>query len=115
MIKLRLCQAATSWHRHRKDDDDMMRASRQPMTIAQLKRHMDRRFDRLERTKADKSEIRRLREEITRSADETRRHFDVVAESLRDDFRIFADAIGRQTERLNQHETRITRLEERSL
>ena len=85
------------------------------MTIAQLKRHMDRRFDRLERTKADKSEIRRLREEIARSTEETRRHFDVVAESLRDDFRIFADAIGRQTERLNQHETRIIRLEERSL
>ena len=115
MIKPRLFRATTSWHRHRKDDDDMMRASRQPMTIAQLKRHMDRRFDRLERTKADKSEIRRLREEIARSAEETRRHFDIVAESLRDDFRIFADSIGRQTERLNQHETRIIRLEERSL
>ena len=27
------------------------------MTIAQLKRHMDRRFDRLERTKADKADL----------------------------------------------------------
>jgi hypothetical protein len=29
------------------------------MTIAELKRHMDRRFDRLERTKADKRDLRR--------------------------------------------------------
>ena len=34
----------------------MMRLSREPMTIAQLKRYMDRRFDRLERNKADKTE-----------------------------------------------------------
>lgn len=30
------------------------------MTIAELKRHMDRRFDRLERTKADKADLRRF-------------------------------------------------------
>ena len=43
------------------------------MTLQQLKRHVDRRFDRLQRTKADKadltrfttkSEVRRLRKEI---------------------------------------------------
>ena len=36
-----------------------MRAGSEPVTIAQLKRYMDRRFDRLERTKADKSDLRR--------------------------------------------------------
>jgi len=30
------------------------------MTVAQLKRHMDRRFDHLERTKADKSDLSRF-------------------------------------------------------
>jgi hypothetical protein len=37
-----------------------MAASPEPMTIDQLKAHMDRRFDRLERTKADRNELRRL-------------------------------------------------------
>jgi hypothetical protein len=40
---------------------------------------------------------------------------EVIAESLRDDLRIFADAIGLNSERLNQHETRIDRLERRSI
>jgi len=34
---------------------------------------------------------------------------------MRDDFRIFADAIAAQGERLDRHETRITALERRSL
>src|SRR5262245_32704786 len=38
----------------------MIRRSRPPMTLEQLKRHMDRRFDRLQRTKADKSDLRRF-------------------------------------------------------
>ena len=47
------------------------------MTLQQLKRHMDRRFDRLQRTKADKSDlkrfatkgqIRRLRKDLARCA-----------------------------------------------
>jgi hypothetical protein len=41
-------------------DDAMMRVPREPMTIVQLKRHMDRRFDRLERSKANKSDLRRF-------------------------------------------------------
>jgi len=47
-------------HRHRSDDDAMMRLPQEPMTIAQLKRYMDHRFDRLERTKANKSDLRRF-------------------------------------------------------
>jgi len=74
---------------------------------------VDRRFERVERSIVD---LRvELRAEIARSAEETRRHFDVVVESLRDDLRIFADAIGLQTDRLNRHETRITALEHRAL
>jgi hypothetical protein len=38
----------------------MISSLREPMTIAELKRHMDRRFDRLERTKADKHDLRRF-------------------------------------------------------
>ena len=39
------------------------------MTIEQLKSHMDRRFDRLERTKADRSELRRLAARCATKAD----------------------------------------------
>jgi hypothetical protein len=116
-----------------------MRASREPMTIARLKQSMDRRFQsmdrrfrsidrrfvRLERKKADKSDVRRLerkvdrgfreiRQEIKDTAAETRRHFDAVVESLHDDFRLFADAIARHSERLDQHDIRLGRLERRA-
>ena len=56
-----------------------------------------------------------LREEIRQSAEETRLHMEMIAESIRDDLRIFADAIGLHSERLNRHDTRISRLEQRSL
>jgi len=102
----------------------MIRRARKPMTVLQLKRTIDRRFDR-----ADRSNRRRfaavdakiaasnaeLVEEIRRSEAETRRHMDMIAESIRDDLRIFADAIGLHSERLNRHEARIGRLEQRSL
>ena len=81
------------------------------MTISELKRAMDRRFDRLERTKVDKLEFRRaitslrtgLRGEIATSATETRRHFDVVAEAIRDDIRILAEALASHSDRLDTH------------
>lgn len=46
----------------------MMPLPPEPMTIEQLKAHMDRRFDRLERTKADRSELRRLAARVDRCA-----------------------------------------------
>jgi len=52
---------------------------------------MERRFDGLERTMVDKSEL-------ASSAAETRRHFDVVAEGIRADNRLFRDPIGSHTE-----------------
>ena len=90
----------------------MMRVLREPMTIVQLKRHMDRRFDRLERVKANKSDLRRFatkrdlqrfatkrdleryatKEDLARYvaraeslAADTKRYFKVVAEGLSDE------------------------------
>src|SRR2546427_4952360 len=84
------------------DDDAMMRPPQEPMPIAQLKRHMDRKFNRLERTKANKSDLRRFAtkrdlERFATKADlvkyvaraeslavDTRRYLYVVAEGLED-------------------------------
>lgn len=89
----------------------MIRLPQEPMTITQLKRYMDRRFDRLEGTKANKSDLRRfatkrdlkgfatkrdlkrfatkadLAKYVARAeslADDTRRYFQIVAEGLED-------------------------------
>ena len=55
-----------------------MRAGSEPVTIAQLKRYMDRRFDRLERTKADKSDLRRYatRDDLRRLERRLERRFE---------------------------------------
>jgi proline dehydrogenase len=90
----------------------MMRAPREPMTIAQLKRSMDSRFKQVDkRFRRVDLEFRRLREEVRQQSEQTRRHFDVVAESLRDDLRLFAEAIRANSERLGDHEVRLRRLE----
>jgi hypothetical protein len=86
------------------------------MTVLQLKRSMDARFRLVDRRFAQVDRrLAQIDERITREAVETRRHFALVAESLRDDFRIFADAIARRTERLDQHDVRIGRLERERL
>ena len=103
------------------------------MTIPQLKKSVDRRFervdrrfqsverrlDRIERTMATKADLKRLREDMTRSdartRDELRRHFNVVAESLREDLRIFANGIAAHSDRLDRHAVRVTRLERLAL
>ena len=48
-------QRILSRHRLRRCDDAMIRRPRTDMTISELKRAMDRRFDRVERTKVDKA------------------------------------------------------------
>jgi len=96
-----------------------MRAPREPMTIAQLKRSMDSRFRRVDQrfTRIDQRfgqvdlEFRRLRAEVRQQSEQTRRHFDVVAESLRDDLQLFAEAIRTNSERLDAHDVRLRRLE----
>jgi chromosome segregation ATPase len=130
-----------------KHDDGMMRAKREPMSIARLSakvqrldkslnrltvrvgrleqsvdrgfkavdrrfKGVDRRFEAVDgRFEAVDHRFDRIEHTIERSAEETRRHFEVIAESLRDDFRLFADAIARHSERLDQHDARLTRLE----
>ena len=103
-------------------DDAMISSLREPVTIAQLKRYMDRRFDRLERMKADKVDLRGfatkkdlhrfatkkdlrrfatkrdLRRYATKSemrlwAVEIKRHFDVVAEGLEEKLQKVADGV----------------------
>lgn len=56
------------------------------MTIEQLKAHMDRRFDRLERTKADRSELRRLAARVHRCATKA----DLKRFATKDDLKRFA-------------------------
>jgi hypothetical protein len=58
------------------------------MTIEQLKAHMDRRFDRLERTKADRSELRRLAATADRRWKATKKAFKRFA--TKDDLKRFA-------------------------
>ena len=41
----------------------------------------------------------------------TRRHFDIVAEQSKDFLKVLADGIGGNTERLDDHEKRITMIE----
>jgi uncharacterized protein involved in exopolysaccharide biosynthesis len=98
----------------------MMHRSRTPMTIPQLKRSMNARFKRVEQRfdridRRFEAESSRLRQEIREQEETTRRHFDVVVESLRDDLRLFVEAIRSQSERLGDHEVRLRRLGQRRL
>jgi hypothetical protein len=63
----------------------------EPMTIDQLKAHMDRRFDRLDRTKADRSELRRLAATADRRWAATRKAFKGFA--TKDDLKRFATKV----------------------
>ncbi len=123
----------------------MIASLREPVTIAQLKRHMDRRFDRLERTKADKADLRRFvtkreslrfatkrdlrrfatKKEMRFWAVDIKRHFDIVAESLEEKLGKVADGvadiaaiqlhIAHHGKALDDHETRITAIERKSV
>jgi hypothetical protein len=68
----------------------MIRRSRTSMTILQLKRSVDGRLRRLGRSMDARFERleRSIQSEIAQSAEETRRHFDVVSESMRDETRL---------------------------
>ena len=103
------------------------------MTIAQLKRHMDRRFDRLERTKADRKDLRGFatkrdfrrfatkrdlrrfatkrdlrrfatKHELEQMRDELRRHFEVIAEAMFARIDAALDGIRANQERMAHHD-----------
>ena len=50
--------------------------------------------------------------ELREEGDRTRRHMDIIAESLHDDIRLLAEGHGWGTGRLADHDARITRLEQ---
>src|SRR5690348_9292239 len=62
-----------------------------------------------------RSEMRDLRTELIAAmkteGEITRRHFDIVAEQFRDYTKVLADGIARTTERLDDHDKRITIIE----
>ena len=77
--------------------------------MEQLLRNLDRRMARVEQilptlaTQAELGETRsELRTEIRAEGERTRRHFDIVGESLRDDIRLLAEGLVSVTERLDR-------------
>jgi uncharacterized protein YoxC len=133
----------------------MMRISKEPMTVDQLRRYVDPRFRTIRKEirglkrdvgglmrdvgglmrdvggltrdvggltrevgglKRDVAEMKReqrsLRNDVHQAAVETRRHFDIVAESLRSEIRLVAEAVDGHSQRFDNHEIRIRRLEQ---
>jgi len=56
-------------------------------------------------------EFAKLRAEIKAEGERTRRHFNIMVERVDDSVRIVAEATAHHAERLENHETRIKRLE----
>ena len=52
-----------------------------------------------------------LKAEIRSEGETTRRHFDVVAEQFKEYVKVLADGTARNTERLDEHDQRLTALE----
>ncbi len=79
------------------------------MTIDELNRKTQAGFKAVQ---AEFAAVRaELCAEIKAEGEVTRRHFDIVAEQFKDWTRLLADGTARNTERLDNHETRITTLE----
>jgi Skp family chaperone for outer membrane proteins len=49
-----------------------------------------------------------LKAEMKAEGDTTRRHFDIVAEQFKEYVKVLADGTARNTERLDDHDTRLT-------
>jgi hypothetical protein len=108
---------STDRHFHRLDQRFRRRFDRIDRRFEKIDQRfekIDQRFEKIDQ-RFEKIDQRfdHLEQEMNRSAEETRRQFKIIAESMRDDLRIFADAIAGHSELLNQHETRIGRLERR--
>ena len=63
----------------------------------------------------DDGKVRDRREPMTVRQLKRSRHMSVMVESIHDDMRMFAEAIGLNSERLGDHETHLRRLEQRRL
>jgi archaellum component FlaC len=66
---------------------------------------IDERFNNID------AEFKGVRAEIKAEAEATRRHFDIVAEQMKDIVKVVAEGTARNTERLDDHETRLTKIE----
>lgn len=58
-----------------------------------------------------RTEFKSVRAEIKAEAETTRRHFDVMVEEVKDVVKVVADGTVRNTERLDDHESRIKAIE----
>ena len=73
---------------------------------------IDARFESIDaRFESVDAEFKSVRAEIKAEGEATRRHFDIVAEQMRDSIRVVAEGTARNTERLDDHEIRLTRVE----
>lgn len=100
------------------------------MKVSELRNEMQDEFEKVRTEFADvRTEFANVRAEMKVGFDDlraelmgamkaegetTRRHFDVVAEQSKDFLRVLADGIARNTERLDDHEKRITVIESSS-
>jgi hypothetical protein len=79
------------------------------MTIDELDTKMPAEFAAVRAEK--KTQAEGLDARIKAEGETTRRHFDVVAEQFKEHTKVLADGIGRNTERLDDHEQRISAIE----
>lgn len=62
---------------------------------------------------AVRSDIAGLRSEVKAESEQTRRHIDIAVEHFHDYVKMLADGTAHNTQRLDNHESRITTLERR--
>ncbi len=69
-------------------------------------------FEKIDdRFKKVDDEFAKMRAEIKAEGETSRRHFDIVAENIRDSVKIVAEGNAHNSSRLDNHETRLNRLE----
>lgn len=80
--------------------------------LAALEERLEQRFDqRLDQRLDERLGKSSLDERLGKFSEEIRRHFDMVAEQMRDDMKVFADATAHHTAVLDNHEARLKTLE----
>jgi hypothetical protein len=79
------------------------------MTIDELDRKTQAGFRQVEDNL--QAGLQAVRAEIKAEADITRRHFDIVAEQFKEYTKLLADGIAHNSDRLDDHDKRITALE----
>jgi hypothetical protein len=95
--------------------------SQSEMTIGELKTHVDERFAGIDRRfqEVDRrfehidQRFLDLEKRIAEEGVKTRRHFDIVAESFKTEFRLFGERGDADHQQLEDHERRIRALESR--